>query len=447
MPDIRLKISKFISSDTLRNRTLKGALFTFLLFGSSQFLRLASNLILTRILFPEAFGLMSLVSVVLMGLNMLSDVGVEQSIIQNKNSQNFEFRNTAWAIKICRGFFLWGTACVIAYPVSVVYDEPALFFVICVLGINFVVDGFTSTAITLANKDMEVAKISFYELSIQFISIAATILISLIKPDVWALVYGNLISSLIALHFSYKFFNDGFTHKFQMDKTYLSQILNFGKWIFVSSVVGFIVNQIDKIIIGKVWSIKELGIYTIAITFSQLPRTLLFSLHRLVLLPVYSEIQHDKSEFIRDKIVRSKLMIIVSLLPIAITLMIFGEDIIALLYDERYAGAGWMLQVMAAGAAILIVTNAGPYHIGFGDSRTFALTVSVKAIVLVFTITAFTVMWGKHGIVYGLAASELLYYFFEIFILRRFGFWIYKIDLPFLLFILVLSSYVLPINI
>ena len=73
-----------LSSQDFMSRALRSSAFTVVGYGGQQVLRLASNLILTRLLFPEAFGMMVLVSVFMMGLNMFSDVGVTPAIMQSK---------------------------------------------------------------------------------------------------------------------------------------------------------------------------------------------------------------------------------------------------------------------------------------------------------------------------------------------------------------------------
>ena len=78
------RLAGLFSGADIAARTRRGSLWTVVDFGGNQFLRLASNLLLTRLLFPEAFGLMAIVQVFITGLEMFSDAGVQSSIIQNK---------------------------------------------------------------------------------------------------------------------------------------------------------------------------------------------------------------------------------------------------------------------------------------------------------------------------------------------------------------------------
>ena len=81
----------------------------------SQSLRFGGNLILTRLLVPEMFGVMAIVTIVMGGLVMFSDIGLLQNIVQSKRGEELDYLNTAWTIQIIRGFFIFFIALVISY--------------------------------------------------------------------------------------------------------------------------------------------------------------------------------------------------------------------------------------------------------------------------------------------------------------------------------------------
>ena len=115
-----------LNGSSLMARALRSSMLTVGGFGAAQVMRLASNLILTRLLFPEAFGLMALVSVFMMGLQQFSDVGVTPAILQSRRGDERDFLNTAWTIQAVRGAGLWLLACALAWPMAWIYDEPQL---------------------------------------------------------------------------------------------------------------------------------------------------------------------------------------------------------------------------------------------------------------------------------------------------------------------------------
>src|SRR6185437_887750 len=93
---LRAQISAVRNLNSLRFRAIRAGIWTIGGYGANQVLRLGGNLLLTRLLFPEAFGLMALVTSVMVGLSMFLDVGVEASIIQNKRGHEESFVNAAW---------------------------------------------------------------------------------------------------------------------------------------------------------------------------------------------------------------------------------------------------------------------------------------------------------------------------------------------------------------
>jgi O-antigen/teichoic acid export membrane protein len=127
-----------------RRMVLQNSVVEVLTYGATQALRLGSNLILTRLLFPEAFGLMVVVGIVLFGLTMLSDVGILQAVIQNPRGDDEDFLNTAWTLQIMRGGLLCVLTWCIAYPASLFFDKPELFGLLLAAGGQLVIAGFES---------------------------------------------------------------------------------------------------------------------------------------------------------------------------------------------------------------------------------------------------------------------------------------------------------------
>ena len=84
---------------------------------SSQLLRLASNLIMTRLLVPEMFGIMAVANILILGLALLSDLGLKQNIIQSKRGEDPVFINTAWTVQILRGVMITVIALAVAIAI------------------------------------------------------------------------------------------------------------------------------------------------------------------------------------------------------------------------------------------------------------------------------------------------------------------------------------------
>jgi O-antigen/teichoic acid export membrane protein len=141
----------------LMGRALRGSALTAGSFVIAQGLRLASNLVLTRLLFPEAFGLMALVSVVLVGLQMFSDTGVGPAISRSPRGDDPVFLDTAWTINVLRGGLLWLLAAALSVPLAALWQAPELRQLLPVAGLTLLIAGFNPTRIDTANRHLLLA--------------------------------------------------------------------------------------------------------------------------------------------------------------------------------------------------------------------------------------------------------------------------------------------------
>ena len=103
---------------TIKALFLRGFAWTTLGFAGSQALRLISNLALTRLLDPEHFGLMAIVTVLLIGLAMFSDIGLGPSVVRSQKTKDERFLNTAWTMQIIRGAVLAAACALLAIPAA-----------------------------------------------------------------------------------------------------------------------------------------------------------------------------------------------------------------------------------------------------------------------------------------------------------------------------------------
>jgi O-antigen/teichoic acid export membrane protein len=188
-----------LQGNSLAARASRSALLTVGGFGFAQALRLASNLILTRLLFPEAFGLMALVLVWLMGLGLFSDVGITPSILHSKRGDDPDFLNTAWTMQILRGVGLWVVACLLAYPMALVYQEPMLTQILPVAALLLLFNGFRPTRMIMANRHLNLGRLTVLEALVQFIGVSSSVILALWTGSIWALVAAGVVGAAAEL--------------------------------------------------------------------------------------------------------------------------------------------------------------------------------------------------------------------------------------------------------
>jgi O-antigen/teichoic acid export membrane protein len=210
---------------------LKGTMWTVGAFGVGQLLRLVTNVVLTRLLAPELFGIMQIVYSLRTGVELISDVGISQNIIYNKNANDPDFYNTAWSLQLMRGILLWLVFCAVAIPVADFYRTQILVIVIPIAALSFVLFGFSSLSRFLLQKRMRYDVLTAFEISTAFVSSLAIVMFAYFSPTIWALVFGALVGPTTIMIGSHFILPD-VRHKFVVSKHYAVQIMSFGKWVF-----------------------------------------------------------------------------------------------------------------------------------------------------------------------------------------------------------------------
>ena len=347
--------------------------------GGQQFLRLASNLILTRLMFPEAFGLMALIQTFMVGLQMFSDIGIGPSIIQNRRGEDPDFLNTAWTIQIIRGTILWLLSCALAWPLARFYDEPQIFWLMPVVGLSALITGFRSTKNAVANRNMQLGLQTAIALASQAAGLVVMIVLAWMTSSVWSLVIGGLVSGFLSVWAERRFL-PGMTNAFRWERGAARDLIGFGKFIFISTLAGFFVNQGEKVVLGKLVSLADLGIYNIGFFMASFPTMLGSMIAGRILFPLYREIRPSESLPNRRKIRRARNLLTGSMIALFGTLAISGNFLIGFLYDPRYAAAGPMLIIMAIMQipAALTMGNA-QLLLAEGDSRRFSHLTLIQA--------------------------------------------------------------------
>lgn len=311
---------------------------------------------------PEMFGIMAIVNVLLMGVQMFSDIGIGPSIIQNKRGDDTNFINTAWTLQIIRGFMIWMVICAIALAlwlnnkynyinIGDVYKYPSLPELLIVTGISAVISGFNSTSIFLTNRSMALGRLTLINLFSQASGLGIMIYFAWTKHSIWALAVGVLVNSFLDMLLSHLFL-PGKINKPCFDKSSLKDLISFGKWIFLGTAIGFIAGQGDRILLGNYLSVEQFGVYSIAFMLSSAFSSLMSTLSHKVIFPLFSKTYRENPEELKNKMVKVKKIFFLTSILLCSILTYYIQDIIGLLYDNRYQDAGWMTQLLLMRSAI-----------------------------------------------------------------------------------------------
>jgi O-antigen/teichoic acid export membrane protein len=317
-------------------------------FALMQLARLGGNIVLTRLLAPEIFGLMLLVNALRTGTELLSDIGIGQSVVRSPHGEERRFLDVAWTLQLLRGALLTLSMLLAAAPIASIYGKPELQPVVLAISPIFILTGLQSPALFLIQRRLELRRRAVFDLVNTGLGIAATIALALVMPTIWALVIGLLLSVALSTALTYVV-GDRRLPRPAWDGRFVREIIAFGKWIFLSTALFFAATSYDKLYFVAAVPIALAGIYGVARTFSDMFTQLAQRTGALLVFPKVAAMgeRRDPVTAARLRATRRKTL---ALVAVGTGAAIAGSDqFILLAYDSRYHAAAFMIPVLFVG--------------------------------------------------------------------------------------------------
>ena len=400
---------------SLKERVLRAGGWSLAGYGLGQMIRFGSNLIMTRLLVPDMFGVMAVAQVFLIGLTLFSDLGLVKNIIQSHRGDEPLFLNTVWAVQILRGILLCVMALLFALilhlaggehwlPLATAYADPRLPPVIAALSLNALIAGFESTKSGLARRHLSFAAITKMELTSQLVAFGAMLLWAVFERSIWALVIGSIVSISVRVILSHAIL-PGPGNRWQWEPRAFTEIFRFGKWIFVTSVIGFFANSGDRLMLGGLVDSTTLGLYAIAFLIMGAAQNAMMRLLAQVCFPALSEVARESPAKLRDVYYRFRVPVDLIALSLSGFLFVAGSRIVGLLFDARYSGAGAMLEVLALSLLFSRYEVAHQCYFALGKPKLATAVTLLDAAMLYVSIPVAFHYFGLEGAIFAIALA------------------------------------------
>ncbi len=365
---------------SLKKRVIKGSAISLIGQAVKQVLRLGGNLIVTRLLFPEAFGLMGIINALIMGLFMVSDLGVHANVIQSPRGEDQRFLDTCFTVQVIRGVVLWTIGILIAWPLSVFYGEPQLLWLVPAATFSAMLSGLESTKLPGLQRRIALDKLVPLEIFAQFSGILVMVVAAWYTRSVWALVIGSVLQPGVLTLLSHLAIK-GPMNRFAWDRESAREVVGFGAWIFVSTLITFLALKADVLLLGKLIPMAMLGVYNIGGMLSTLPTILGGPVIGAVLLPALAESARADHETLKRNFATARRVILSLGVFVVLGPALLGPAFFVYLYDDRYVEAGWIVQLSMINVWFLYLQDAWSRALlAVGDSRALALNNAVRLV-------------------------------------------------------------------
>ncbi|MBD3425622.1 MAG: oligosaccharide flippase family protein [Candidatus Omnitrophica bacterium] len=387
---------------SLGTMAVKGASWLFSFKLAQRGMGLLKTVILARLLAPNDFGLMGVAVLAINTLETFSKTGIEAALIQKKEDIR-SYLDSAWTVQILRSLLLFAVLFTVAPVVGAFFKSQEAVSVIRVLALMELLTGLKNPGVVYFQKELRFER----KFALESIGLAANISISvtlaILFRNVWALVWGSLSGVLVTTVASYLMQSYRPTLRFKADK--VKEMLNFGKWLFGSSILVFLVTQGDDAFVGRVLGITALGFYQMAYHLSNAPATEIAHTMSQVMFPVFSKMQGDLAR-LRSAFIQLLQLTIAVALPLSA-----GIFLLAGVFTRSVLGDKWVpmipsMKVLAAAGFLRAVSAMiGTTFIALGRPQLDTRCQAIRLFVLAVTIYPLMRIMGLTGIALSVCLS------------------------------------------
>ena len=329
-------------SKSIKHKATKGILWSMMERFSIQGVQFFIMIILTRLLTPDDYGLIGMLSVFLAISQSLIDCGFSQALIR-KNDRSEIDKSTVFYFNIVTSAILYLTLYISAPYIAKFYNAPALCLITRIACLTIVIN-----SLTIVQRALLTIKIDFKsQTKISFISTSISGILSIIMAfcdfGVWALVLQSLVYSILSTILFW------IISKWKPIKAFswtsFHELFSFSSKLVLSGLIDTVYRNINTIAIGKIFSPSDLGQYTRAIHFSEFPSSNIAIIIQRVVFPILCEMQNDdfKLRQVYRKFIRLTAYII---FPLMIGLSAISEPLLTTLIGSQWLYCAALLQII-----------------------------------------------------------------------------------------------------
>ncbi len=365
-------------------------------FGAAQGLRLASNLIMTRLLAPDAFGLMALVLSIEILIGMLSDLGLDASIMRSKKGEDPSFLATARTLQLARSWFIAAVMLAVAaalpslaaagvFPKASVYADPRLPWFMALMALSVAVTGFSAMRVALHNRALNLVPVVRLELGAQVVAVIATVGGALAGLGAYALALGAVFSAGAKVIGSHLFLA-GPPARFGFDRTHFKEIFGYGKWLLLASTLGWLAQRGDQVIFGALFDKIDFGLYSIGAIWIFTGRNLIELIQRRVAYPALAELHRERPHDLTRVYRRMRLVYEAGCLALFLAVVAFADIAVDILYPSAYEGVAHFIRLLSVSLLLAPYRLLSSVLLTGGDSRQYTVVSAAPGVAL-FALT------------------------------------------------------------
>jgi PST family polysaccharide transporter len=394
----------FASGDSLRHKSVQGAFFMATASGVEFAVRLVATLLLARILSPEDFGLVAMVTVLTSLVDLVKDLGLGTATVQRKDITHREISSLFW-INTSVGGLLALSFLLIAPAISWFYSDSRLIAITLAIAITFLWGGMTVQHEALLSRQLKQGQLAVIRLSATMLSSIGGIALAVVGFSYWALVIREVARSLCYLFGVWWYCRWRPSLVFRPKE--VEGFLDFGRDLTATNLVISIISRIDGILVGKFFGPIALGAYRQAQNLILTPVEQLNGPVFSVAQPGLSQLQSEPDRY-RRYYKRVVGFVALITMPLGVFVAVYPEELTLVVLGEKWLQAAPFVGIFAVAAAVRpTVATTAIVLVTLGRSRVLLSLALLHSLVLILLLVG-GLPFGAVGIAIAHVATSVV---------------------------------------
>jgi len=388
--------TEYLKSD-LGTRSVRSGAVTVGGQGARFVLRLVSVPILARLLTPEDFGLVAMVTAVTNFIMVFRDMGLSSATVQQPHIDHAQVSTLFW-LNALVGVALAVLIVLTAPAVAWLYEDGRLIAITMCLSVAFLFAGLTVQHQALLRRQMRFSTLALIDVLSVFVGTGAAIAAALRGAQYWSLVVQEVVTAAVAAAGSW--LASGWRPGWPSRRSGVRSMILFGGNVSGFNFINYFARNLDSILLGRVWGSHVLGLYNRAYGLLMLPILQLTNPMGAVAMPALSRLQDDPERYARYY---SRFVLLLSFMsmPLVVLLSACSENAVRLFLGEQWTDASRIFQILALTAYIQpVLSTTGIVILSLGQTaRLFRLGVFCSSTIVLSFLGG--IHWGASGVATG----------------------------------------------
>lgn len=388
----------------MNNRIISNFIWRFAERVGAQLVAFIVSIVLARILDPQAYGTVALITVITTILQVFVDSGLGNALIQKKDADNLDF-STVFFTNLIFCSFIYVCLFLASPHIAVFYKDAALTPYIRVLGLTVLISGIKNVQQAFVSRHMLFKKFFYSTLGGTILAGVIGVTMALQGAGVWALIVQQVIN--LAVDTTILWITVKWRPELQFSFERLKGLFNFGWKLLVSSLIDTVYTNVRQLIIGRIYSSTDLAQYNRGRQFPNLIVQNVNTSIDSVLLPAMSNEQDDK-ERVKSMTRRSIKVSTYIMAPLMVGLACVGEPLVRFILTEKWLPSVFFMRIFCITFMFYPIHTANLNAIkAMGRSDLFLKLEVIKK--CVGMVALFTTMWiSVEAMAYSLLATTII---------------------------------------